>query len=188
MKTKEDQEIVELYWSRDENAIRETDVKYGRLCHYIANHILSSDEDCEECVNDTYFAVWNAIPPKRPDRFSAYLGRIIRNLALNRFDYLTAEKRSVNVVCSLEELGECVSGRDSLDSELVRRHTELAISDFLSKQEEEKRNIFIRRYWYFDSIEEICRQTGFRESKVKSVLFRMRGRLRAYLESEGIEV
>ena len=123
MKIKEDQEIVELYWSRDENAIRETDVKYGRLCHYIANHILSSDEDCEECVNDTYFAVWNAIPPKRPDRFSAYLGRIIRNLALNRFDYLTAEKRSVNVVCSLEELGECVSGRDSLHSELVRRHT-----------------------------------------------------------------
>ncbi len=188
MKTKEDQEIVELYWRRDESAIRETDIKYGRLCHYIAYHILSSDQDCEECVSDTYFAVWNAIPPKRPERFPAYLGRITRNLALNRFDYLTAEKRNVHVICSLEELEECVFGGESLDSELTRRQTELAISDFLWKQEEEKRNIFIRRYWYFDSIGEICRQTGLRESKVKSILFRMRGKLKIFLESEGIEV
>ena len=186
MKTKEDQEIVELYWRRDESAIRETDIKYGRLCHYIAYHILSSDQDCEECVSDTYFAVWNAIPPKRPERFPAYLGRITRNLALNRFDYLTAEKRNVHVICSLEELEECVSGGESLDSELTRRQTELAISDFLWKQEEEKRNIFIRRYWYLTPVKELARTYRMSEGKVASMLFRMRRELKEHLEKEGI--
>lgn len=185
---KEDKEIIEMYWKRNEGAIRETDVKYGRLCQHVARHILSSPEDCEECVNDTYFAAWNSIPPKRPDKLSAYISRITRNLALTRYDYLTAEKRNVQMVCSLEELGECVSGVESAGSELTDRYIETAINDFLWQQSEEKRNIFIRRYWYFDSIEEIVKQTGFQESKIKSILFRMRGKLRVYLESEGIEV
>ncbi len=185
---KNDEEIIELYWNRDESAISETDSKYGRLCRYVANHILSSLQDCEECINDTYFAVWNAIPPKRPNKFSSYVSRVTRNLALTKFDYLTAAKRNAEAVRSLEELGECVSGRDSIDSELAGQQIELAISEFLWEQEEEKRNIFIRRYWYFDSIEEICRQTGFSKNKVKSMLFRMRGKLKAHLESEGIEV
>lgn len=184
----DDREIIEMYWQRDEAAIRETDVKYGRLCGYVAKHILASPEDCEECVNDTYLACWNEIPPKQPDKFSAFISRITRNLALNRFDYLTAEKRNFQAACSLEELGDCVSGVDSAESELMEKEMERAISDFLWKQDEEKRNIFIRRYWYFDSIEEISRQTGFQKNRIKSVLFRMRGKLRDYLEKEGIAV
>ncbi len=184
----DDREIIEMYWQRNEAAIQETDAKYGKLCGYVAKHILVSPEDCEECVNDTYLACWNVIPPRQPDKFSAFISRITRNLALNRFDYLTAEKRNPKAVCSLEELADCVSGRESVESELMEKEIERAISDFLWKQEEEKRNIFIRRYWYFDSIEEISRQTGFQKSRVKSVLFRMRGKLRDYLEKEGIAV
>ncbi len=184
----DDKEIIAMYWQRNEAAIRETDVKYGKLCSYVAKHILLSLEDCEECVNDTYLACWNVIPPKQPDKFSAFVSRITRNLALNRFDYLTAEKRNPKAVCSLEELEECVSGADSAESELMEKEIERTVSDFLWKQEEEKRNIFIRRYWYFDSIEEISRQTGFPTGKIKSVLFRMRGKLRAHLEKEGIAV
>lgn len=185
---KEDKEIIEMYWNREEAAIRETDAKYGRLCRYVAGNILAQREDCEECINDTYFAVWNSVPPKRPDRLSAYVSRITRNLALTRYDYLTAAKRNMQVICSLEELEDCVSGMDSPESDLTDRFIETVISDFLWQQSEEKRNVFIRRYWYFDTIEEIVRRTGFQESKVKSILFRMREKLRKHLEREGIEV
>lgn len=185
---KEDKEIIEMYWRREEAAIRETDVKYGRLCYYVAGNILADRSDCEECINDTYLAVWNSIPSNRPDKLSAYVSRIARNLALTRYDYLTAAKRNAQAVCSLEELGECVSGMAAPDSELTDRFIETAINEFLWQQSEEKRNIFIRRYWYFDTIDEIVRRTGFHESKVKSILYRMREKLRRHLEKEGIEV
>lgn len=184
----EDRQIIELYWKRAEDAIRETAEKYGRLCRHIAQNILSSPEDSEECVNDTWLGLWNAIPPKRPDRFSAFVGRITRNQALKRFDYLTAAKRSAEAVCSLEELGDCVSGRESVEDEMENRRIEEAIDSFLWSLGEEKRTIFIRRYWYFDSIDRICRHTGYSQSKVRSMLFRTRQKLRDYLESEGIEL
>lgn len=185
---REDKEIIEMYWKREEAAIQETDLKYGKLCHHVAGNILSSPLDCEECVNDTYLAAWNTMPPKRPIKLSAYISRITRNLALNRYDYLSAAKRNAQAVCSMEELGECVSGRESVESELAERYIETAITDFLWQQSEEKRCIFIRRYWYFDSIAEIAQKTGLEESKVRSILFRLRGRLRAHLEKEGIEI
>lgn len=184
----EDRQIIELYWSRAEEAIRETDAKYGRLCRYIAQNILASPEDSEECINDTWLGLWNAIPPQRPSRFSAFVGRITRNLALKRFDYLTAAKRCPEMVCSLEELGDCVSGRTGVEDELENRRVEETIDDFLRSLGEEKRTVFIRRYWYFDSIEHICRRTGYSQSKVKSMLYHTRQKLRDYLESEGIEV
>ena len=184
----EDRQIIELYWERAEEAIRETDVKYGRLCRYIAQNILASPEDSEECVNDTWLGLWNAIPPQRPSRFSAFVGRITRNLALKRFDYLNAAKRSPETVRSLEELGECVSGRTSVEDELENRRVEEAIDAFLWSLEEEKRTVFIRRYWYFDSIGVICRHTGWSQSKVKSMLSRTRRALRAFLEKEGIDL
>ena len=130
----EDRQIIELYWKRAEDAIRETDVKYGRLCHYIAQNILASPEDSEECVNDTWLGLWNAIPPQRPSRLSAFVGRITRNLALKRFDYLTAAKRSPEAICSLEELGDCVSGRASVEDELENRRMEEAIDTFLKSK------------------------------------------------------
>lgn len=182
----EDRALIELYWARDEAAIQETAAKYGRLCACVAGNVLRSAEDREECVNDTYLAVWNAIPVQRPQRFSVFISRITRNLALKKWEYLSAARRNVSAVLSLEELGECVSGRDSVEDELENRRIEEVISAFLQAQSQEKRDVFLRRYWYFDSIEEICRRTGFREGKVKSMLFAMRRRLRDYLEKEGI--
>lgn len=184
----EDSQIVELYWERKEEAIKETSLKYGRLCTNIAKNILSSYEDSEECVNDTYLVVWNAIPDERPNRFSAFISRITRNLALKKYEYLSAAKRNPAAVSSLEELEDCVSGTDSVESEVEREHIESTIEQFLWRQKEEKRNIFIRRYWYFDSIESICRSTGFTQSKVKSILYELRQKLRKHLESEGVEV
>lgn len=184
----EDSQIVELYWERKEEAIKETSLKYGRLCTNIAKNILSSYEDSEECVNDAYLVVWNAIPDKRPDRFSAFISRITRNLALKKYEYLSAAKRNPAAISSLEELEDCVSGTDSVESEVEKEHIESAIEQFLWRQKEEKRNIFIRRYWYFDSIESICRSTGFTQSKVKSILYELRQKLRRHLESEGVEV
>lgn len=184
----EDKQIIELYWARAEDAIQETSAKYGRLCRYIAQNILVSPEDSEECVNDTWLGLWNAIPPQRPSRFSAFIGRVVRNLALKRFDYLTAAKRNAEAVYSLEELGDCVSGRTSVEDEVENRRIEKTVDRFLWSLDEKRRNIFIRRYWYFDSIESICRRTGYSQSKVKSMLCRTRQKLRDYLESEGIEL
>lgn len=184
----DDNRIIELYWERKEEAIKETTLKYGALCTYIARNILSSYEDCEECVNDTYLAVWNAIPDERPNKFSAFVSRITRNLALKKYEYIFAAKRNPSVAASLEELGDCVSGTESVEIEMEKRYIESLIDKFLWKQGEEKRNIFIRRYWYFDSIEDICKNTGFSQSKVKSMLYQMRQKLRKYLESEGIEI
>ena len=184
----DDKEIIELYWVRDEGAIRETALKYGRLCACIAGNILANKEDCEECVNDTYFAVWNVIPDKRPNKFLAFIGKITRNLALKKYEYVTAAKRNPSAVTSLDELGECVSGRESVESEVENRRIEGAIDDFLWQQDEVKRNVFIWRYWYFEPIENICKRTGFGQSKVKSMLFEMRRKLRKFLEDEGIQV
>ena len=184
----DDKLIVELYWERKEEAIRETAAKYGRLCSHIAQNILSCPEDSEECVNDTYFAVWNAIPSKRPNIFSAFISRVTRNLALKKYEYLSAEKRGASVTASLDELGDCVSGTDSVESEFEKKRIESAIDAFLWQQGEEKRMVFIRRYWYFDPISTICQSTGFSQSKVKSMLYEMRQKLRAHLEKEGIEI
>ena len=184
----DDQKLIELYWMRDEDAIRETAVKYGKLCTYIAKNILKNIEDCEECVNDAYLAVWNAIPTQRPNRFAAFISRITRNLALKKYEYLSADKRNPSAVMSLDELGDCVSNEYRVESEVEKRHIEQTINIFLGKQSAEKRNIFIRRYCHFDSIDSICKLTGFSQSKVKSILYEMRLKLRKYLESEGIEV
>ena len=184
----EDKALIELYWAGDEAAITETASKYGKLCTYIAHNVLHSTEDCEECVNDSYLAVWNAIPTQRPERFSVFLSRITRNLALKRWEYLSAGKRNACAVLSLEELGESVSGRESVENALEARRIEAAISAFLRKLPEEKRVVFLRRYWYFDTIAAICRDTGSSESRVKSMLYHTRRKLREHLEREGIEL
>ncbi len=184
----DDETIINLYWARDERAIAETSSKYGGLCNHIAGNILSSREDREECISDTYLAVWNAIPDKHPNRFSVFISRIVRNLALKKYEYISAAKRNPSAVASLDELDDCVSGTDSIESEIEERHIENAINQFLWHLDEEKRNIFIRRYWYLDSIEAICKCTGFSRSKVNSMLYEMRRKLRLYLESEGVEI
>jgi len=184
----EDEQIIQLYERRSEDAIQHTAEKYGRRCYYIANNILSSREDSEECVNDTYLGLWNAIPPQRPNRLACFVSRIARNLALKRYAYLSAAKRNPEAVCSLEELEDCVSGTLSPEDELENRRIEQVITDFLRGQPEEKRTVFLRRYWFFEPIDSICRRTGYSRSKVTSMLYRMRQALKNYLESEGITI
>ena len=184
----DDKKIIELYWERKEIAITETSLKYGKLCTHVARNILSSYEDSEECVNDTYFAVWNAIPDKRPEIFSAFVSRITRNLALKKYEYNSAAKRNPSAAISFEELNECVSGTECVETEMECRRIEKLIDKFLWQQGEKKRNIFIRRYWYLDSIEYISGKTGFSQSKLKSMLYELRRKLKLYLEREGIEV
>lgn len=184
----DDKEIIQLYLARKESAIEETQDKYGRRCYAIAKNILASREDSEECVNDTWLGAWNAIPPTLPERLGVFVGRIARNLALKRFDRLTAAKRNPEAVCSLDELGECVSGEYCVEDELENRRIEGAINEFLHRQEADKRLVFLRRYWYFDSIGDICRRTGYSRSKVTSMLYQLRQKLKTYLESEEIEL
>lgn len=183
----EDTEIIELYFRRDERAIRETDEKYGKLCHRIAYNILGNREDSEECVSDTYLGVWNAIPPARPGHFAAFLCRIARNLSLKRLEFLTREKRSRDVLVSLEEL-ETVLPDDRIPPDMGEEELGRLIGDFLRGQKEEVRNVFLRKYYFFDSVGEIAARYSFTESKVKNMLLRTRNKLKAYLIEEGVEI
>lgn len=182
-----DLQIIELYFQRDEQAIRETDAKYGRLCHRIAYNILTNREDSEECVNDVYMGIWNAIPPARPNNFMAFVCRLARNLSLKRLEFLTREKRSQAVQTSLEEL-EAVLPDDRIRPDMGEEELGRLISRFLREQKEETRNVFIRKYYFFDSIGEIAERYSFTESKVKNMLFHTRNKLKAYLIKEGVEI
>jgi len=144
----EDEKIIGLYWERNEDAITETSSKYGKLFFRIASNILLNHEDSEECVNDTYLGLWNAIPKEKPSPFFVFASRITRNLALKKYEYLSAEKRKPEAICSFEELGDCVSGKEYVESEAENRRIEQLIDTFLCQIGEEKRNIFLCRYWY----------------------------------------
>ena len=181
----EDKRIIDLYFKRDESAIAETAFKYGGLVRSIARNILRSDADAEECENDVYNAAWNAIPPERPENFSAFLGRITRNIALDRYDYNTAAKRNGSFDLILSELEECISSRETTESEYEQKLIAEYIDKFLRQLDYTKRVVFIRRYWYADTVEETARFLGWSVPKTKSVLSRTRKKLRAYLEQEG---
>ena len=183
----EDIKIIELYLERNELAITETDLKYGRLCHSIAYNILNNASDSEECVNDTYNGVWNAIPPTRPNNFMAFVCKIARNLSLKRLEYLTREKRSENMLISLNEL-ESVLPDQSYDPNISDEAVGRLINRFLLEQKEDIRNVFIRKYFFFNSIKEISKRYSFSESKVKNMLFNTRNRLKDYLTKEGITI
>lgn len=183
--TMTDHEIVDLYWRRSEEAISRTMERYGGYLLKLAMNILHLREDAEECVNETYLSAWNQMPPDRPRKLLPYLGRIARCLALNRYDYIKAQKRGADFTLQLSELEECLSAPDSTLSGYEEKALADAISAFLRGLDEESRNMFIRRYWYSDSIGEIARRYHVRESKVKSQLFRVRGRLKQYLREEG---
>lgn len=184
----EDEKIIDLYWERSEIAIIETSNKYGRFCHWIAFNILSNHSDADECENDTYFAAWKAIPPFRPNKLPAFLGRLTRNIALDKYDYYKAQKRNIEFDLSLSELSECVSASDDTEAQYVAGQTAKAISNFLRGIDYESRNIFLRRYWYSDSISDIGSRFEISESKVKSILFRTRNKLQQYLRKEGMMI
>jgi RNA polymerase sigma-70 factor (ECF subfamily) len=182
-----DETIIELYFARDERAIRETDVKYGKLCHGIAYNILKNREDSEECVSDTYMGVWNAVPPTRPQNLMAFVCRIARNLALKRVESAARQKRSQATLVSLDELAEILPD-ESLASGLTDEGLGKLISDFLRREKADVRVVFIRKYYFFDSIEDIAKRCGFTESKVKNTLYHTRNKLRKYLIKEGYEI
>lgn len=183
----DDKQIVELFWKRSENAIKETSRKYGRYCHSIAYRILNNKEDAEECVNDTYFKAWNAIPPQRPKMLATYLGKITRNLALNKWEYYDAKKRgSGQVTVILDELSEGIPAIDNTEHIVEDMHLTEVFNKFLASLTSEKRKIFVQRYWYMCAINEIAKACCMSESKVKMSLSRMREEFRSFLEKEGI--
>ena len=185
----EEKEIIDLYWARSETAIRETDKKYGKFCHSIAYNILCDHEDSEECVNDTYLQTWNAIPPRRPSKLSAFLGRITRNLALNRYERETAQKRGGGQVePAVEELAECLPDPNTVERQVENKELAEALNRFLAGLPGEARKIFLRRYWQLCTVKEIAALYGISESKVKMSLMRTRGRLKRFLEQEGIDL
>ncbi|MBQ9121666.1 MAG: RNA polymerase sigma factor [Clostridia bacterium] len=183
----EDKQIVELYFARDERAIRETEAKYGRLCFHIACNVLSDPSDAEECVSDTYLGAWNAIPPTRPNSLKAFLCKIARNLSLKRLESVERQKRSRDMTVSLTELEEVLPDA-CIAPEISDGEISVRISDFLRGEKADARNVFLRRYWFFDSIEEIAARYSFSQSKVKSMLYHTRKKLKEYLIKEGIEL
>lgn len=181
----EDNAIIELFFARDPMALLETQEKYGSYCKSISMGILQSDEDARECVNDTLLRTWDSIPPTRPKVFRAFLGRITRNLSLQKWRSLHAQKRGGGEVSiALEELGECVSGGSDPAKSVEKQALREAIGQFLGTLKQTDREIFLARYWYFTPVREIAQKFGFSESKVKTSLHRTRKKLRAFLEQE----
>ncbi len=184
-----DNEIVALFWERNEQAIEETERLYGRYMHYIANEILHNDESAKEIVNDTYLKAWNSIPPERPSPLKAFLGRITRQLSLNRLEENRAQKRGGGQsVLALDELEECIPDR-SAENEIGGRIDLCdSINRFLRRLPLEQRRIFIRRYWYMSTISDIAVSYRMSESKVLSMLFRLRKKLKEHLTKEGFDL
>lgn len=182
-----DGEIVELYWQRDEEAISQTDIKYGGYCRHISNNILGNVNDSEECVNDCYLKAWNAMPTERPQYLAAFLGKIVRNLSLSRLRQRTADKRGGGEyrLC-LEELRDCAAKGQEPEKELELKELREHIDKFLANLKETERNIFVSRYWYMASVDEIARRANFSYSKTASMLHRTRLKLGLYLRKEGL--
>ena len=183
----EDAAIVNLYWQRSDRAISETEKKYGRYCHSIAFHICGSGEDAEECVNDTYLRAWSRMPEERPNMLGTFLGRITRNLALDRIKASKAAKRGGGQTpLALEELEECIPGHSCPEAELEQKELEAVIGRFVAALPKTEKLVFVLRYFYLAPIDEIAEKLHFSSGKVKSMLFRSRRKLRAYLEKEDL--
>lgn len=184
-----DEQIVALYWERDEQAIHATREQYGTYLFSIAFQILANREDSEECENDTYLAAWNTMPPQRPNALSAFLAKIIRNLSLKKWRSDHAQKRGgASAPLAFDELENCISDdhsfREELDAQALAEH----INAFLRTIGESERRVFVCRYFYGDAIADIAERFGFGESRVKTMLMRTRNKLRTYLEKEGVVI
>ena len=182
----DDGQIVALFWQRDERAIEEAAHRHGGLCRALALRVLGSFQDAEECVSDALLAAWNTIPPRRPEKLSAYLARLTRNLALaRRRDASRLKRGGGEADLAYEELDGCLAAHTDVEREWERAELRAAVERFLRGLPNTARRLFLCRYWYFDSIGELSRSFGFSESKVKSMLWRIRMKLRRYLEQEG---
>lgn len=181
----DDNKILDLYFERDESAIHETDIKYGKLLRHIAYNILRSSHDSEECVDDTYMKTWTVIPPERPSFFKAFLARITRNISINRYN---SNRRglTVNTDMALDELEECIPAKaGELSDDIALKD---AINSFLSSLGKTHRQVFVKRYFYMMSVREIAKDLSLTVSNVKIILMRTRERLKEHLEKAGITV
>ena len=182
----EDAAIVDLYWQRSDRAIAESERKYGAYCRRIAYNIVENLQDAEECVSDTWLAAWNAMPDKRPTLLGRFLACLARNAAIGHWREQHRQKRGGGeTALAIEELSECLADGKDLDAELERRELETLIGDFVAGLKETEQTVFTARYFYLMPVAEIAKKLGMGESRVKSLLFRLRGRLRQRLEKEG---
>lgn len=184
-----DKQIIDLYWQREEAAIRESNIKYGSYCHTVARNILSSPEDASECVNDTWLRAWNTIPPTRPGRLDLFLAKITRNLAFDRFKTRSAVKRGGGEMpLILSELQECIADRADVESTVLAEELKQCICQFVRTLPARDGNVFVRRYFFADSIAEIAGRYGLTAGNVTVILSRTRGKLKIQLEQEGFFV
>lgn len=183
----EDAQILDLFWARNEDAIRETDLAYGRKLNTVARKIVQSREDAEESVNDTYMKTWEVIPPQRPKYFFAFLATICRHFALNKVDWNQTAKRKAEVVSLTSEMELCIPD-ENLERKMEGRELGRILDAFLESLPKESRMIFLRRYWYVDTIAEIAQRYGMTESKVKMQLSRTKEKLRVFLKSEEVSL
>lgn len=184
-----DEKIIDLYWSRDEEAIPRTDEKYGGCCFSVAYHILRNQEDSEECVSDTWLKTWYSIPPERPSFLKQFLVKIARNLSLDHYRRNHAKKRGGGEMpLVLDELAECVSGAEDVESAMRAKQLEEAINIFVGSLSEKERNIFIRRYFFLERAAEIAKMYSTNEANVRKTLSRVRAKLKKYLIEEGYEL
>lgn len=185
----EDERIVQLYWDRNEQAIPATAGKYGGYCTAVARNILGNREDADECVNDTYLRVWNTIPPYRPNLLSAFLGKLVRNISLDRYRRNAAGKRGGGELPAvLDELAELIPGGENVEKQVDRQVLLSEINVFLNTLPPDKRGIFIRRYWYTESVSAIARRYNMKDGAVSMTLNRLRSKLRSYLAERGYEL
>lgn len=184
----EDYEIINLYWTRDETAIQETNDKSGSFCHSLAINILSIPEDAEECVSDTYYKAWNSIPPERPHAFRAWLGRIVRNLSINRWHHNRAQKRYAGIDLLLYELSDCIPDTETTEQRIESQALSAYINEWLDTLADRERLLFIRRYWNGEDLKELASIVGSTPNKLAGQMYRLRKSLRAYLTEKGVAI
>lgn len=184
----DDEKIIDLFFSRSDKAISELSLKYGEMCFRVSENILHNKEDSEECVNETYFSVWNKIPPEHPNPLVSFVLKILRNIAINRYRHNTAKKRNSRYDACLDELSGCVSGLETTETIYEAKELSLHIDAFLEKHSKTNRMIFVRRYWYMDSISTLSEICGMSEGTIKTRLSRMRKELKAFLVEKGVEI
>lgn len=182
----EDQRIIEALYERSEDAIRLLDEQFGKLCKRIAFRVLNNEQDAEECVNDTFLAVWNKIPPENPKPLSSYICKICKNIAIKRYHANTAKKRDSHYDLVLEELEECLTGCESVEGELIAKELAQAVNDFLSKLTKTDRIIFMKRYWFLETISGIADDMGKSKNYIAVHLYRSRKKLNIYLKTKGL--
>lgn len=181
----DDSKIIAMFFARSEQALTALAEKYGKLCQTIAANILGNTEDAEECVNDTYLAVWNTIPPQKPNPLRTYLCKITRNIAVTRYHSNTAQKRNSHYDIALDELEKCLFSEETVESHAFAKELSHLLDRFLSDLDKRSRVMFVRRYWYADSVAQIAKDFGMRPNSVSVQLSRIRSKLRAFLIKEG---